>query len=101
MAARGNDLDARANVRSAGLRVTAPRVAALEYLSEASHSTVDGNRGAGPDQLGSVSRQAVYDVVSGGVDAGIVRRLVTPGAAARYEIRTDDGQRHVICRSCR
>jgi Fur family ferric uptake transcriptional regulator len=51
-------------------------------------------------RLGSVSTQAVYDVLAACVDAGLVRRIEPAGSAARYETRTGDNHHHVVCRWC-
>ncbi|WP_285658726.1 Fur family transcriptional regulator [Actinomycetospora sp. NBRC 106375] len=92
--------DPRARLRAAGLRVTAPRQAVLGVLSEHPHSTADSVAAAVRVRLGSVSTQAVYDVLAACVDAGLVRRIEPAGSAARYETRTGDNHHHVVCRSC-
>jgi Fur family ferric uptake transcriptional regulator len=92
--------DAAAALRSAGLRVTAPRRAVLRALGEHPHSTADAVATVVRGQLGSVSTQAVYDVLAACVDAGLVRRIEPAGSAARYETRTGDNHHHVVCRSC-
>lgn len=88
------------SLRAAGLRVTDPRVAVLDYLALSPHSTVDTIASAVREELGSVSTQAIYDVVSACVNASIVRRFAPPGAAARYELRTEHDHHHAICRTC-
>jgi len=92
--------DPRARLRAAGLRVTAPRQAVLGVLGEHPHSTADAVASAARRRLGSVSTQAVYDVLAACVDAGLVRRIEPAGSAARYETRTGDNHHHVVCRSC-
>lgn len=92
--------DPRARLRAAGLRVTAPRQAVLGVLSEHPHSTADSVAAAVRVRLGSVSTQAVYDVLAACVDAGLVRRIEPAGSAARYETRTGDNHHHVVCRTC-
>lgn len=92
--------DPRARLREAGLRVTAPRQAVLGVLAEFPHSTADAVATAVRGRLGSVSTQAVYDVLAACVDAGLVRRIEPAGSAARYETRTGDNHHHVVCRSC-
>jgi Fur family transcriptional regulator, stress-responsive regulator len=67
--------DAAAALRSAGLRVTAPRHAVLGALGERRHSTADTVATVVRRELGSVSTQAVYDVLAACVDAGPVRRI--------------------------
>lgn len=92
--------DPRARLREAGLRVTAPRQAVLGVLAEHPHSTADAVATAVRGRLGSVSTQAVYDVLAACVDAGLVRRIEPAGSAARYETRTGDNHHHVVCRQC-
>ena len=92
--------DPRARLRQAGLRVTAPRQAVLGVLGEHPHSTAEAVAVAVRRRLGSVSTQAVYDVLAACVDAGLVRRIEPAGSAARYETRTGDNHHHVVCRSC-
>jgi Fe2+ or Zn2+ uptake regulation protein len=92
--------DAVSALRSAGLRVTAPRRAVLAALADHPHSTADAVTTVVRGELGSVSTQAVYDVLAACVDAGLVRRIEPAGSAARYETRTGDNHHHVVCRSC-
>ena len=51
-------------------------------------------------EIGTVSRQAVYDVLGALVAKGLVRRIQPAGSAARYEDRVGDNHHHLICRSC-
>lgn len=90
----------RARLRTAGLRVTAPRLAVLEWLADHPHSTADEVTTAVRARLGTVSGQAVYDVLHACTDAGLVRRIQPAGHPARYETRTSDNHHHVVCRSC-
>ena len=92
--------DPRVQLRAAGLRVTAPRQAVLGVLAEYPHSTADVVATAVRARLGSVSTQAVYDVLAACVDVGLVRRIEPAGSAARYETRTGDNHHHVVCRTC-
>jgi Fe2+ or Zn2+ uptake regulation protein len=87
-------------LRSAGLRVTAPRLAVLEWLDGHPHATADRVATAVRARLGSVSTQAVYDVLNACTQAGLVRRIEPAGSPARYETRTGDNHHHVVCRSC-
>lgn len=50
-------------LRLAGLRVTAPRRSVLQWLVEHPHATAEQIRVGVAGQLGSVSIQAVYDVL--------------------------------------
>ncbi|UIJ34202.1 Fur family transcriptional regulator [Allobranchiibius huperziae] len=87
-------------LRAAQLRVTAPRVAVLEELSSRPHADADDLVMAVRERLGSVSVQAVYDVLRALTAAGLVRRIEPAGHPARYETRTGDNHHHVVCRSC-
>jgi Fur family ferric uptake transcriptional regulator len=91
-------------LRTAGLRVTKPRLAVLEVLDEAGagreHLTVAVVARRARDRLGSLSTQAVYDCLDALTGAGVVRRIETAGHPARYETRVGDNHHHLICRSC-
>jgi Fur family transcriptional regulator, stress-responsive regulator len=87
-------------LRAAGLRVTRPRVAVLDVLAEHPHETVDVVAEKVRATLGTVSTQAVYDVLAACVRAGIVRRIEPAGSPARFETRTADNHHHLVCRSC-
>lgn len=90
----------RTRLRAAGLRVTAPRVAVLTALGAAPHSTADEVATRVREDLGSVSTQAVYDVLRACVGAGLVRRIEPAGFPAMYETRTGDNHHHFVCRTC-
>lgn len=95
-----SDVSAREQLRQAGLRVTQPRQAGLEWLAEHPHATVDEIRVAVRDRIGSVSGQAIYDVLAACAEAGLVRRIEPAGHPARYERRTGDNHHHMVCRAC-
>lgn len=91
-------------LRSAGLRVTRPRVAVLDVLDEARltgrHLLVAEVAAQARDRIGSVSTQAVYDCLEALARVGAVRRVELPGSPARYETRVSDNHHHLTCRSC-
>ena len=87
-------------LRSAGLRVTAPRVAVLECLVERPHCSADALRQPVNDQLGAVSTQAIYDVLNALTEAGLTRRIEPAGHPALFETRTGDNHHHLVCRRC-
>jgi Fur family transcriptional regulator, stress-responsive regulator len=93
-------VDLIAAVRAAGLRVTAPRVAVLGEVSEREHVTAEQVAHALRNRLGTISTQAVYDVLGALTRAGLIRRIEPAGSAARYEARVGDNHHHVVCRSC-
>ena len=92
--------DPAAALRAAGLRVTGPRAAVLSWLAEHPHSTADAVRTGVLPILGSVSTQAVYDVLAACTRTGLVRRIEPAGHPARYERRVGDNHHHVVCRRC-
>ncbi len=94
------DEDARTMLRRAGLRVTSPRVTVLEMLRAHPHSTADTIAGYVRLELGSVSTQAVYDVLHAYAEAGLVRQIEPAGSAALFETRTRDNHHHLVCRRC-
>lgn len=87
-------------LRAAGLRVTGPRLAVLEAARHGDHLTVDEIASIARRRLGSVSTQAVYDVLAALARAGLVRRIEPAGSPARFETRVGDNHHHLVCRSC-
>jgi Fur family ferric uptake transcriptional regulator len=90
----------RQQLRDAGLRVTAPRLAVLDLLDGYPHSTADFVAARVREQLGGVSTQTVYDVLRVCAERGLLRRIEPAGSAVRYERRTGDNHHHLVCRSC-
>ncbi|WP_236790696.1 Fur family transcriptional regulator [Amycolatopsis sp. GM8] len=90
----------RDRLKAAGLRITAPRVAVLEWLAVHPHATADQVAEGVRQVLGSVSTQAVYDVLGACTNAELVRRIEPAGHPARFETRTGDRHHHLVCRSC-
>jgi Fur family ferric uptake transcriptional regulator len=93
-------LDFERMLRGAALRVTRPRVAVLSAVHDHPHADTASIIGIVRDDLGEVSHQAVYDVLSALTTAGLVRRIQPPGSLVRYEARVGDNHHHVVCRSC-
>jgi Fur family transcriptional regulator, stress-responsive regulator len=87
-------------LRGAGLRVTAVRVALLETVRHGDHLGVEAIASGVRERVGHVSLQAVYDALQALSEAGLVRRLEPAGSPARYEGRVGDNHHHVVCRSC-
>jgi Fe2+ or Zn2+ uptake regulation protein len=92
--------DAAQLLRGRGVRVTAQRVAVLRAVSARPHCTADEVDKDVRSELGSVSRQAVYDVLATLADNDLVRRIQPARSPARYEDRVGDNHHHLICRSC-
>ncbi|MFE2679249.1 Fur family transcriptional regulator [Streptomyces hygroscopicus] len=88
-------------LRGAGLRVTATRVALLETVREGDHLGVEAIASGVRDRVGHVSLQAVYEGLHALTAAGLVRRVEPAGDPARFEGRVGDNHHHVVCRTCR
>jgi Fur family ferric uptake transcriptional regulator len=89
-----------AALRNAGLRVTASRLAVLSAVAEGQHLTADQVASAVRGRVGTISTQAVYDVLGALTRAGLTRRIEPAGSPARYETRVGDNHHHVVCRMC-
>ena len=87
-------------LRGAGLRVTAARVALLETVRDGDHLGVDVIASRVRDRIGHISLQAVYDALYALTGAGLIRRLEPAGSPARFEGRVGDNHHHLACRSC-
>jgi Fur family transcriptional regulator, stress-responsive regulator len=87
-------------LRGAGLRVTAARVALLTTIREGDHLGVEAIASGVRDRIGHVSLQAVYDALQALTGAGLVRRIELAGSPARFEGRVGDNHHHLACRSC-
>lgn len=90
----------RSKLRDSGLRVTPQRLAVLNWLADHPHASADEVRSGVQTQLGSVSVQAIYDVLAACTTAGLVRRIHPAGHAARFECRVNDNHHHAVCRHC-
>ncbi len=87
-------------LRAAGLRVTGPRLAVLGVLEDGGHHDADEITDRVRKRIGSVSTQAVYDVLSALTVAGLARRIAPAGSRALFEARVGDNHHHVVCRGC-
>ena len=87
-------------LRGAGLRVTAARVALLETVRDGDHLGVEAIAARVRDRIGHVSLQAVYDALHALTSAGLIRRIEPTDSPARFEGRVGDNHHHVVCRSC-
>ncbi len=92
--------DYSSTLRGAGLRVTEPRLALLSTAQQGGHSSVEELRQGVIERIGSVSVQAVYDIVHALTTAGLLREVRSTGTVTYYEINRNDNHHHAICRSC-
>ena len=87
-------------LRGAGLRVTAARVALLETVRGGDHLGVESIAAGVRERIGHISLQAVYDALHALTAAGLVRRIEPAGTPPRFEGRVRDNHHHIVCRSC-
>lgn len=95
-----SDTDHAAALREAGLRVTAPRLATLDAVAELPHADAEAISRAVRERLGTVSRQAVYDVLNALTETELLRRVSIGGRSMRYELHRHDNHHHVVCTEC-
>lgn len=87
-------------LRQHGVQVTAQRLAVMRAVADRPHVTADYVAEAAAEDIGAISRQAVYDTLAVLVDKGLLRRIQPIGSAALYEDRVGDNHHHLICRVC-
>lgn len=90
----------REQLREHGLQVTAQRIAVLRAVTASPHATADTLIEAVRTELGSISRQSVYDALAALEEVDLVRRIQPAGSPARFETRVRDNHHHIICRTC-
>jgi Fur family ferric uptake transcriptional regulator len=90
----------RAQLRDAGLRVTAQRTSVLDALRVQPHVTADAVARWVREKGVTISTQGVYDVLDALTTVGLTRRIEPAGSAAVYEARVGDNHHHLVCRSC-
>ena len=87
-------------LRQHGVQVTAQRLAVLRAVSSRPHGTADDIEEFARAEIGSISRQAVYDALGTLTETGLIRRIQPARSPARYEDRVDDNHHHLVCRTC-
>lgn len=87
-------------LREHDVPVTAQRLAVLRAVSARPHCTVDDIAGGVRAEIGTISRQSVYDTLAILADRGLIRRIQPAGSPSRYEVRVGDNHHHAICRIC-
>jgi Fur family ferric uptake transcriptional regulator len=87
-------------LRCHGLNVTVQRLAVLRAVAAHPHISADAALALVQTELGTISKQAVYDALNALADKGLLRRIEPMGSAARYEARVGDNHHHLICRRC-
>ena len=91
--------DLAAVLRQRGVQVTAQRLAVLRAVSGRPHGTADDIEEVVRADIGSISRQAVYDALGTLADTGLIRRIQPARSPARYEDRVDAHHHPLVCRT--
>ncbi|MDE0066730.1 MAG: Fur family transcriptional regulator [Acidimicrobiaceae bacterium] len=87
-------------LRHNGVQVTAQRLAVVRAVSACPHGTAEDMYEVVRQDIGAISRQAVYDSLAILADKNLIRRIQPAGSSARYEDRVGDNHHHLICRAC-
>lgn len=87
-------------LRSHRIPVTAQRIAVMKAVRRRPHTTADQVVEEVRSDIGAISRQAVYNVLSLLSEKGLLRRIQPAGSSARYEDRIGDNHHHLVCRDC-
>lgn len=95
----GNRVDVSDALRKAGLQVTAQRLAVYSAVRLSPHAIADEICDLVRVEIGTISRQAVYDALNVMSEHELIHRIQPSGSAARYEVRMDN-HHHVVCREC-
>lgn len=72
----------------------------MRVVARRPHGTADEIAEGVRAEIGSISKQAVYDALGVLSEKGLVRRIQPAGSVARYEDRVGDNHHHLICRIC-
>jgi Fur family ferric uptake transcriptional regulator len=87
-------------LREHGVHVTAQRIAVINAVTTHKHVSADVIATTVRSDIGSISRQSVYDTLTLLVTAGLVRKIQPVGSPALFERDMGDNHHHIICREC-
>lgn len=91
----------RERLRAAGLRVTAPRLAALDFLQTHPHSDAAGVLEGITAHGTTATLQGVHTLLKELAEHQFLRRVDLPDSgSARYETRIHDNHHHLRCVDC-
>ncbi|MBT2443640.1 transcriptional repressor [Streptomyces sp. ISL-36] len=86
-------------LRDVGLRVTGPRLEVLTVLASAGHLDVEAITATARERLGTLTSQAVYEMLRHFQETGLVSKFDRPGLPAVFEISGPPHQ-HALCVQC-
>ncbi|WMX45759.1 transcriptional repressor [Streptomyces roseicoloratus] len=86
-------------LRDVGLRVTGPRLEVLTVLAAGGHLDVEAITATARERLGTLTSQAVYEMLRHFQETGLVSKFDRPGLPAVFEI-SGPAHQHALCQSC-
>ncbi|MFE4973248.1 Fur family transcriptional regulator [Kitasatospora sp. NPDC056651] len=86
-------------LRDVGLRVTGPRLEVLQLLAAEPHQDVESITEAARERLGTLTSQAVYEMLRNFLETGLVRKFERPGRTAVFEL-SGPPHHHALCTRC-
>ncbi|MFD8012706.1 Fur family transcriptional regulator [Streptomyces sp. NPDC058955] len=86
-------------LRDVGLRVTGPRLEVLSVLAAGGHLDVEAITATARERLGTLTSQAVYEMLRHFQETGLVGKFDRPGLPAVFEISGPRHQ-HALCVNC-
>ncbi|MDH6223959.1 MULTISPECIES: Fur family transcriptional regulator [Streptomyces] len=86
-------------LRDVGLRVTSPRLEVLQVLAAGGHLDVEDLTAAARERLGTLTSQAVYEMLRHFLETGLVTKFERPGRPAVFELSGQPHQ-HALCVNC-
>ncbi|MEU3467163.1 transcriptional repressor [Streptomyces sp. NPDC006687] len=86
-------------LRDVGLRVTGPRLEVLQVLAAGGHMDVESITAAARERLGTLTSQAVYEMLRHFLETGLAAKFDRPGLPAVFEIAGPPHQ-HALCLRC-
>ncbi|MEU8466097.1 transcriptional repressor [Streptomyces sp. NPDC029003] len=86
-------------LRDVGLRVTGPRLEVLQVLAAGGHMDVESITAAARERLGTLTSQAVYEMLRHFLETGLATKFDRPGLPAVFEVAGPPHQ-HALCVRC-
>ncbi|MEU8436716.1 transcriptional repressor [Streptomyces sp. NPDC029216] len=86
-------------LRDVGLRVTGPRLEVLQVLAAGGHMDVESITTAARERLGTLTSQAVYEMLRHFLETGLAAKFDRPGLPAVFEVSGPPHQ-HALCVRC-
>ncbi|MCY0928840.1 transcriptional repressor [Streptomyces sp. H27-H1] len=86
-------------LRDVGLRVTGPRLEVLQVLAAGGHMDVETITATARERLGTLTSQAVYEMLRHFLETGLATKFDRPGLPAVFEVSGTPHQ-HALCVRC-